>query len=233
MTVPDPITRLEKYWAAILDKIQGGGSPVNVQDDKSVTITSNQNATVEPDDGYDAMSQVEIDVDVPNTYDSSDEGKVVYNGDLVEQTVNYEITEDDTYDTTTISSVVVNVGTPVEVEVITGTLADPFGGMYAASIATAIRAKNATVYLELDASAIGVATPLKLIGNPYNLSTLSFYAVYGVSANGTNCTEVAYLTSDNSLTEAVGLMGGQYMDVSAYATLVTSKLTYVTHPLPE
>lgn len=224
MTLPDPITRLELYWKAILDKIQGGGSVTVVELD----VSANDTYTAPEGKAYSPVV-----VDVPNTYVDGDEGRVVVNGELVAQTEDYEITADDTYDTTTIKSVIVNVGGPaVEVVVKSGTLADPFGGLYASQIATAIRGKNATVYLTLDASALGISAPLQLIGNPYKRSTLSFYAVDGVSASSTNCTEVAYSTSDNSLTEAAGLMAGNYMDVSAYAALVPSTLTYVSHPLP-
>ena len=58
------------------------------------------------DDGYDGYS--EIDVNVPNTYSASDEGKVVSNGALVSQT-SRTVTENGTYDTTLNDEVVVNV----------------------------------------------------------------------------------------------------------------------------
>lgn len=221
--VPEPITRLEKYWNAILDKITGGSVTVVELD-----VSANDTYTAPEGTAYSPVV-----VDVPNTYDEGDEDMVVRNGELVAQTEDYEITADGTHDTTTIKSVIVNAGGPaVEVTVKFGTLADPFGVLSASQIATAIRGKNATVYLTLDASALGIPAPLQLIGNPYNPSALSFYAVGGVSASSTNCTEVAYSTSDNSLTEAAGLMAGNYMDVSAYAALVPSTLTYVSHPLP-
>lgn len=57
----------------------------------------------------------EINVNVPNTYTSEDEGKVVNNGALVAQTaMPTEITANDTYDTTLYNSIVVNVpSTPI------------------------------------------------------------------------------------------------------------------------
>lgn len=49
-------------------------------------------------------------VNVANSYTASDEGKVVNNGSLVAQTaMSQEITANDTYDTTLINSVTVNV----------------------------------------------------------------------------------------------------------------------------
>lgn len=58
------------------------------------------------DDGYDGYS--EIDVNVPNTYSASDEGKVVSNGALTAQT-SRSIDTNGTYDTTLNDEVVVNV----------------------------------------------------------------------------------------------------------------------------
>ena len=69
----------------------------------SISITYNDLNTI----GYD-----EINVDVPNTYTVSDEGKVVNSGTLVAQTaMPAEITANDTYDTTLYNSIVVNVPT--------------------------------------------------------------------------------------------------------------------------
>ena len=56
----------------------------------------------------DVESYKYADVAVPNTYSAGDEGKVVSNGALVAQSSD-TVTENDTYDTTTISSLTVNV----------------------------------------------------------------------------------------------------------------------------
>lgn len=71
---------------------------------KSVSITSN-GTTTEDVTGYASAS---ITTNVPNSYTSSDEGKVVSNGSLVSQT-SATYTANDTYDTTTVNSVTVNV----------------------------------------------------------------------------------------------------------------------------
>lgn len=52
----------------------------------------------------------EVIVEVPNVYEPSDEGKVIHNGELIEQT-SEEITVNGTYDTTLINEISVN--TPV------------------------------------------------------------------------------------------------------------------------
>lgn len=61
MAVPEtPITRLEQYWAAILDKIQGGGSSITVE---PLTITQNGTTTAPSGKAY---SPVTVSVPSPN-----------------------------------------------------------------------------------------------------------------------------------------------------------------------
>ena len=64
-------------------------------------ITANGNA-------QDVKAYEKVDVSVPNSYSASDEGKVVSNGALVAQTSD-TVTTNDTYDTTLINSLTVNV----------------------------------------------------------------------------------------------------------------------------
>lgn len=60
--------------------------------------------------GQDVIGYASVDVNVPNTYTASDEGMVVSNGALVAQTSD-TVTANDTYDTTLINSLTVNVPT--------------------------------------------------------------------------------------------------------------------------
>lgn len=57
MAVPEPITRLEQYWAAILDKIQGGGSAPVLE-----TLTVTANDTYRPETGVDGFNEVIVNV---------------------------------------------------------------------------------------------------------------------------------------------------------------------------
>lgn len=75
---------------------QGGITPTGTK-----TITANGTS-------IDVYSYQYADVAVPNSYSASDEGKVVSNGALVAQTSD-TVTANDTYDTTLINSLTVNV----------------------------------------------------------------------------------------------------------------------------
>lgn len=65
------------------------------------SITANGN-------GQDVVGYAAVNVNVPNSYAAGDEGKVVSNGALVSQTSD-TVTANDTYDTTLINSLTVNV----------------------------------------------------------------------------------------------------------------------------
>ena len=79
----------------------GGGPSVTVEPlsvDKNGTTVAPAGKAYSP-----------VNVNVPNTYSAGDEGKVVSNGALVEQTAHATVTENGTIDTTLNNSVVVDV----------------------------------------------------------------------------------------------------------------------------
>lgn len=86
-----------------------GGTPTGTK-----TITANGT-------GIDVAAYALADVAVPNSYSSGDEGKVVSNGALVSQTSD-TVTTNDTYDTTLINSLTVNVSGGGGGQTATGTI---------------------------------------------------------------------------------------------------------------
>lgn len=75
--------------------------PASAVDTGTKSITANGN-------NQDVVGYAAVDVAVPNTYAAGDEGKVVSGGALVAQTSD-TVTANDTYDTTLINSLTVNV----------------------------------------------------------------------------------------------------------------------------
>ena len=75
--------------------------PASAVDSGTKSITSNGN-------NQDVVGYAAVNVNVPNTYSSGDEGKVVYNGELVSQ-ASGSVNTNGTYDTTLISSFTVSV----------------------------------------------------------------------------------------------------------------------------
>lgn len=75
--------------------------PASAVDSGTKSITANGN-------GQDVVGYATVNVSVPNTYAAGDEGKVVSSGALVSQTSD-TVTTNDTYDTTLINSLTVNV----------------------------------------------------------------------------------------------------------------------------
>lgn len=91
------------FYDLLLAKKLGGGGGETVLINKDINANGTYNASSDSADGY-----KKVVVSVPNTYSAGDEGKVVSSGALVSQSsANY--TSNNTYDTTLINSVTVNV----------------------------------------------------------------------------------------------------------------------------
>lgn len=87
--------------------ITGGtktGTPVSVSASDLVSGTK----SISANGTEDVTDYASVSVSVPNSYTAGDEGKVVYGGELVSQTSD-TVTANDTYDTTLINSLTVNV----------------------------------------------------------------------------------------------------------------------------
>ena len=92
------------FYHALLGKaLDGGGGSEPVLISKTITSNGTYDASDDNADGYSSVS-----VSVPNTYTAADEDKVVHNGALVAQGSD-TVTQNGTFDTTLISSLLVNV----------------------------------------------------------------------------------------------------------------------------
>ena len=92
------------FYHALLGKaLYGGGGSEPVLISKTITSNGTYDASDDNADGYSSVS-----VSVPNTYTAADEDKVVHNGALVAQGSD-TVTQNGTFDTTLISSLLVNV----------------------------------------------------------------------------------------------------------------------------
>jgi len=89
------------YKSVAGDSGGGGGGEISTQ---SLNVSANGTYRAPTGKAY-----TPVNVNVPNTYGASDDGKVVSNGALVSQTAHAEVTANGTIDTTTNNSVVVNV----------------------------------------------------------------------------------------------------------------------------
>lgn len=96
---------LDKYkpkdMAKAINDINTGSVPTGT---KEISVTQNGTIT----ENVSGFASAQITTNVPNSYSASDEGKVVSNGLLVGQT-SAEYTSNNTYDTTLIDEVTVNV----------------------------------------------------------------------------------------------------------------------------
>lgn len=99
------VTTNDTYDTTLINSVtvnvSGGVTPTGT---KQINVIANGTTTTD----VTAYATAEVIANVPNTYSSGDEGKVVYNGALVAQTSG-SVNTDGTYDTTLISSFTVNV----------------------------------------------------------------------------------------------------------------------------
>ena len=174
---------------------------------KSVSITEN-GTTSEDVTGYASAS---ITVNVPNTYTSADEGKVVDGGALVGQT-SLSVTENDTYDTTTVNEVTVNVPGGASITDGTEVLA-----RNANSYPTSIKHYGTKVYPQQYWNRTTTDGPYKNLASVTFADTVTEIMSYGFAA----CAALTALDVSTVVTAG----GNSLQDCKLLATLVFSALT--------
>ena len=115
----------------------GGGGGEATLIDKNISSNGTYNASSDSADGY-----KKVVVSVPNTYVAGDEGKVVSSGALVSQT-SATYTTNNTYDTTLVNSVTVNVSSGATFN-FTGASGKLWGGMAKALVDGTYASGNVT-----------------------------------------------------------------------------------------
>ena len=227
MALPEPITRLEKYWAAILDKIQGGGSSVTVE---PLTVTQNGTQTAPSGKAYSPVT-----TNVPNSYGAADEGKVVNNGALVAQTAHAPVTANGTIDTTLYNSVPVNVdGNPNYVETIEGTLFSPFGNYTRDGLLSGIDAGEITAILTVSLDGKEYIMPGQRHAKVLSFSRLVRLDIGTGSPSYLAAVSVTYQSSGFNTPSSSYYSSGSWIIIKEEdAKEIPCTLTIIHHPLPD
>lgn len=255
MAAPEkPITRLEKYWAAILDKIQGGGS-VTVE---ALNVTENDTYTAPTGKAYNPVT-----TNVPNSYGASDEGKVVNNGALVAQTAHAAVTpttSDQTVDTTTNSSCTVKG----DANLVAGNIKDgvPLFGVTGSYSGGGGNPNTVETISNVNVASIPAAKIVEIVAGLADNSLTAYVSTSGIAYNLMPAVAFAALDSSNYLMFTACATAGNYDSASeffllgytytgdydgfcykleggnvqggaAYSTNAQCTLTIIHHPLPD
>lgn len=159
--------------ATAIRNLPTGGSILGT---KNITLNGNYTASADGLDGYS-----KVNINVPNSYNQSDEGKVVSGGELVSQTAHAEVTQNGTIDTTLNNSVVVDVQSNLQSKTVT---------------------ENGTV--TPDAGYDGLSSVVVNVsgGGGDDPFALTDY----IESSGTQYIDTGYIVKDNSLFEAVAFI---------------------------
>lgn len=124
-------------------------------------------------------------------------------------------------------------GNPNSVQVITGTLANPFGDVNLAELITAFNTGGASIFIAIDATVIGQGV---FPDAPMNWTSDYGLSITGVTGNTSELLRAALInwsSIDGTLTYAVMYTGASGTDIESYASQMPTTLTIYWHPMPE
>lgn len=184
---------------------------------KLTTLVATANDTYTPPSGYDGFSSVEVDIQPAL--------------ESLEATANDTYTPGDGYDG--FSEVVVNVPNPNSRETAGGTVAAPWGTVVPAGLYAALSTGAASATLTIGANQTLGTPEVQLIAMAQGASTIAFSSINGLDATLADCNvaDLAYDSTDGSLTKAMMLTGGAISDMTAAATLLETYLVVIWHPM--
>ena len=121
-------------------------------------------------------------------------------------------------------------GNPNTVQTITGTLANPWGDVDPDELGAKLESLDASANITIDASALGAGE----INSRMNGNSVSVYTNGASIPSDSASDATAYVVSwlHGSLTIAKMLSGGNIVNISPYASMLTTSITIIWHPLP-
>ena len=126
-------------------------------------------------------------------------------------------------------------GNPNSMEIIEGTLANPWGDVIPRILLAQIGNLSASAFMVIDATAIGISYPVNVQASFASASSNLFWfaSVGDISDSGNTNAVCVHYTSEGRLNYIYALVSGQYVDLTQYESLLPTTLTIIHHPLPE
>lgn len=123
-------------------------------------------------------------------------------------------------------------GNPNTMQVITGTLSDPFGEVDIEDLATALQEMNASALFEADASSLGAGYVKAWLSSNVNSVVYANGGYFGSHNQGPVTAFVLAWEKPQGLILAKMSNDSTITDISSYATIIPATLTIIRHPLP-
>lgn len=121
-------------------------------------------------------------------------------------------------------------GNPNTVDTVTGTLADPWGGLDFFDLCEAVYSDTATAMISFDASALGYGRIFGYLIPTSDTELIMTGADLDLNLNQNTSYLLEWL--NGQLHKAYTQDSGTILDLSAYASVIPSTLKIIWHPMP-